>query len=403
MWEGTRSFPCVHDGLGVKSSMRNRLNLIGWGLLLTAFIGMSIYLFQNPNRVGVVTNYRLATTRWWAGEPIYVGGTHGFLYFPSFILFFTPFNLMRPEIFGEIVWRVFGFGLFGWGLWRLARTLLEPGRSGTTGPSFLWMVVLAVPASLASLSNGQTNLPLSACMVFGVLALRKKHWNVAAFWLTLAMILKPIALAPWLLAWAVFPAIRRPLFLGLIALVVLGLANLDFHYALGRWGKCLEKIIISYSPENLRVSDLFGAFEKAGIRFQPLLVKALRAGACMGALFWVRHLNKTQGVSGASWALWVASALVWTLFNPRAETNSYVLISPLLAFAAVNYWREDEGSRWKGIVLAAACLGLMCDGMGLWIYKATDVWFKPLIVLLVSPLLFRVPMVWKVESGRRED
>ena len=89
--------------------------------------------------------------------------------------------------------------------------------------------------------------------------------------------------------------------------------------------------------------------------------------------------------------------MVFTIFNPRAETNSYVLISPLLAFAAIGYWREVEGDRWKGWVLAAACLGLMCDGMGKPIYLATDVWFKPLIVLLASPLLFRVPESWKAE------
>jgi hypothetical protein len=50
------------------------------------------------------------------------------------------------------------------------------------------------------------------------------------------------------------------------------------------------------------------------------------------------------------------------------------------------------------MVLASACIGLMCDGMGKPIYLATDVWFKPLIVLLVSPLLFRVPEAWKRKS-----
>ena len=62
--------------------------------------------------------------------------------------------------------------------------------------------------------------------------------------------------------------------------------------------------------------------------------------------------------------------------------------------------REGEGGKWKGWILAAACIGLMCDGMGLWIYKATDVWFKPLIVILASPLLFRVPECWKVNPLR---
>jgi hypothetical protein len=69
----------------------------------------------------------------------------------------------------------------------------------------------------------------------------------------------------------------------------------------------------------------------------------------------------------------------------------------MLAFAAISYSREGAGDRWKGFVLAAACIGLMCDGMGKPIYLATDVWFKPLIILLVSPLLFRMPESWKFE------
>ena len=99
-----------------------------------------------------------------------------------------------------------------------------------------------------------------------------------------------------------------------------------------------------------------------------------------------------------SWGLWVATTLILTIFNPRAETNSYVLISPLLAFAAVSYLSAVEGQRWKGTILAIACIGLMCDGMGKPIYLATDVWLKPLIVLLVSPLLFRMPTSWQKSS-----
>jgi hypothetical protein len=95
----------------------------------------------------------------------------------------------------------------------------------------------------------------------------------------------------------------------------------------------------------------------------------------------------------------VSTALVFTVLNPRAETNSYVLNSPLLAFVATGYWREGAGDRWKVGVLATACIGLMCDGMGKPIYLATDVWFKPLIVLLVGPLLFRMPQEWKAGSG----
>ena len=380
-------------------TVRSRLNLLAWSIIAAVFLGMSIYLLLNPSRTGVVPNYRFAVTHWWSGTSMYPGGTHGFLYAPPFAVLFSPFEILRPAILGEILWRAFGFGLFALSLRSLSVWSLSPAASPSTIRLFpstlLPLVFLAVPASLASLNNGQTNLCLSACLVLAALALRDQRWNLAAVLLSVSLVLKPIALAPWLLAFAVFPATRNPLLIGLPALVLVGFLHPSPSYAWGQWVEFLVKLSHSYTPENLRVSDFFGVISKAGVEVPPMLEKGLRGGACLGALVWVWQAYRRYGLGSASWALWTATALVFTVFNPRAETNSYVLISPLLAYAAVSYWREVEGGRWKAAILAAACLGLMCDGMGLWIYKATDVWFKPLIVLLMSPLLIRIPKGWK--------
>ena len=383
--------------------MSRRCNLLAWTILASVFVAMSIYLILNPTRTGVVPNYRFAATHWWTSESMYPGGTHGFLYAPPFAVLFTPFNLLRPEILGEILWRAFGFGLFSLGLFRLAGVLNgQHGRIGTSDPTAFWIVLLAVPASLASLNNGQTNLPLSACLVLSALALRDSKWNLAAFFLSLSLILKPIAMAPWLLAFAVFPAMRVPLLAGIPVVILLGFLHPIPAYAWSQWFEFFVKLSHSYTPENLRVSDLFGAMGKADIPISPFVEKGLRGGACLTALACLWQAHRRLGLAGASWALWVVTALVFTIFNPRAETNSYVLISPLLAFAAIRYWRELEGGKWKGWVLAGACIGLMCDGMGKPIYLATDVWLKPTIVLLTSPLLFRVPKLWQVERNRPE-
>ena len=377
--------------------MARRWNILAWSILSAVFLGMSVYLILNPTRTGVVPNYRMGATNWWAEKGLYgleakdSQGTHGFLYFPQFAVFFSLFNSIRPELLGEIVWRFFGFGLFGFALRSLSTTRFPR-------PPLLFLVLLSVPASFASLNNGQTNLPLSACLVLTAIALCGQKWNLAAFWLGLALVLKPIALAPWLLAFAVFPAMRKPLLISMIPFVVMGLLHPDLHYAVERWSKCLHKIFIAYSPENLRVSDLFGALGKSGWVPPPVLEKATRALACLGALAWVWRIFRREGLAAGSWTLWVTSSLVLTVFNPRAETNSYVLISPLMAYSAVGYWRDSKEGRWMGWVLALACIGLMCDGMGLWIYKATDVWLKPLIVIVVSPLLFRTPEAWKSEA-----
>jgi Flp pilus assembly pilin Flp len=292
---------------------------------------------------------------------------------------------------------LFGFGLFGWGLWRLAGNLNQKSSERREFDSaFALLVLLGVPASLAAINNGQTNLALSASLVLLCIGIQNEKWNLAAACLTLALVLKPISVAPWLLAFAVFAPIRIPLLGGLVAVAIIGFIHPNPAYALGQWIEFWTKITHSYTPENLRVSDLFGMLEKAGFP-NPLQFNSLSRVVASGAALWFVFWKYRRGGSiNGSWGLWVVTALIWTIFNPRAETNSYVLISPLLAFAAVSYWSGVEGGRLKGVILSVACIGLMCDGMGKPIYLATDVWFKPLIVLLVSPLLLRMPESWKI-------
>ena len=377
--------------------MRSRWQFAGWGILAAVFAGMSLYLILNPTRTGVVPNYRFASTQWWMGQSMYPGGTHGFLYVPQFAVLFSLIDWIQPPVLGEIVWRGLGFGLFAWALWKVGNLFSHPhGRLGITAPTFAYLVLLAVPASLASLNNGQTNLPLSAVLVLLCLALREERWNLGAVLLTISLILKPISVAPWLLVFAVFSKMRIPLLAGVLVMGLVGFVHPSPSYAWGQWMEFWAKLTHSYTPENLRVSDLFGMLERMGFP-NPLPFNSLtRMAAAGSALLFVGWKYRRGGSIDGSWGLWVATALIWTVFNPRAETNSYVLISPLLAFAAVSYWTEVKGGRWKGAILSIVCIGLMCDGMGKPIYLATDVWFKPLIVLLVSPLLVRMPGCWKL-------
>lgn len=380
--------------------MRMRWNRLGFFFLGFVFLGMSLYLVLHPDRTGVVPNYRFAASHWWAGASMYPGGTHGFLYGPTFAVLFSPFHWLQPLVLGEIVWRFFGFGLFAWGLWKLAAIFTEENSGeGKRDATFALLVLLAVPAALASINNGQTNLALSASLVLLCLALRSEKWHWAAAFCTLALVLKPIAVAPWLLVFVVFAPVRIPLLGGLAVGGIIGFLHPDPAYAWGQWVEFWVKLTHSYTPENLRVSDLFGLLEKAGCP-NPLALNSLSRAAASGAALWFVFWKYRRGgcVSG-SWGLWLATVIIWTLFNPRAETNSYVLASPLLAFSALAYGRLGAGARWKSWALIGACGALMCDGMGKPIFLATDVWLKPLVVLLVSPLLFSMPFSWGKRSS----
>jgi hypothetical protein len=278
---------------------------------------------------------------------MYPGGTHGFLYLPQFAVLFTPFNLIQPPVIGEILWRAMGFGLFAFALLHLAQIVPLTGSDSQSPSSqralaFFVLVLLAVPASLASINNGQTNLPLSACLVLTFLAIRDQKWGTASTLLTVCLVLKPLALAPWLLAFAVFPSIRVPLLCALPALLVIGMIHPNPAYAWSQWMEFTNKIAHAYTPENLRVSDIFGMLEKAGIPNAFPVNSISRALASFAALAFVWIRSRQLGLAAGSWALAVVTVLVLTIFNPRAETNSYVLISPLLAYVAVTNFLQTS-------------------------------------------------------------
>ena len=379
--------------------MRTRWNTLAWSILGIVFAGMALYLVLNPTRTGVVPNYRFASTHWWISESMYPGGTHGFLYLPQFAVLFTPFDLIQPPVIGEILWRAMGFGPLAFALLRLAQIVYPTTHhsrslSSQHGHAFFLLVLLAVPASLASINNGQTNLPLSACLILTFLAIRDQKWGTASALLTLCLVLKPLALAPWLLAFAVFPSMRIPLLCGVPALLVIGMIHPNPAYAWSQWVEFGAKLSHSYTPENLRVSDIFGMLEKAGIPNNLSVNSISRALGSLAALAFVWIRFRRRGLAEGSWALAVVTVLVLTIFNPRAETNSYVLVSPLLAYVAVSYLLTPRGTKLLGWILSVFCLGLMCDGMGKTIYLATDVWLKPLLVILSIPMLLPMPKAW---------
>jgi hypothetical protein len=187
---------------------------------------------------------------------------------------------------------------------------------------------------------------------------------------------------------------RMPLLCGVPALLVIGVIHPNLSYASSQWVEFGTKLFHSYTPENLRVSDIFGMLEKAGIPNVFPVNSISRALGSLAALAFVWIRFRQKGLAAGSWALAVVTVLILTIFNPRAETNSYVLVSPLLAYVAVNHFLQPSGSKLLGWILSAVCLGLMCDGMSKTIYLASDVWLKPLLVILSIPMLLPIPNSW---------
>ena len=325
----------------------------------------------DPSGRSATLEYQHATDNWWSGKPLYEGKNH-YLYLPQFAVFYTPFELL-PDRVGEPLWRLVCMGSLAWALWAAASRLAPAQKEAV----FLIATVLVLPSTFASARNGQVNMPLAALFIFTALALAKERWWAAAAALALTIVFKPIALAPILLCAFIYPKLRLPMLVALLVTAAVPLAHPDPAYALGECGAFVTKLQSAGKPTGNSWCDFAGMLRVTAIHFSPSVQLAIRAlaGLLTLGLCW-RAAKCVDALRGAFTVLFL-TMIYLMLFNPRTETNSYVMLG---AFVAI--WAAVEGlvCRRPDLALWASLLAVLLgsENYGWVIFLLTNLWAKAL-------------------------
>lgn len=355
---------------------------LAWGALAGA---ISVGLAINPFRHSVFPIYYLAALRWIRGEPLYTEAPDGWLYPPQSVQLFAPFTLLR-HAGASILWRWVIVALFAWSVWRLGRAMaLEAGRS-----LFPLITAIVMPLSLPALQNGQTTVPLAACLLHATVDLMDRRLTRAALALTLAMFFKPVAIVMILLVVGVYPAIWWRLAIGAGVYVAAGMMHPDFGYALESCRQGVRKVIEVTTPDTGRFADLAGALAQVGVRVPDAVAVVARAAAAVGTLLAARWLVARRGpVRGAFFVYALAAAYI-VLFNPRTESNTYCMLAAAMAGLGILYRAKPERAGHAATILA------MCVVM-----FATSLFTRVGIDRVVRPVLAGVFVVMVLGEGRR--
>lgn len=348
--------------------------LAAW-LLFALIVGTIVAI--RPDKHTVTPEYRQASMKWWVGsESLYNTDQGGYLYLPQEAILYTPYQFL-PKRLGEPLWRWTGLLLLAYGLWRWTK-LLNPSQEEHL---FLAATLLVIPSTLSSASNGQVNLPLAGLLLLSGAAIARERWSFASLWLVLAVLLKPIALAPALLAAACFPPLRLRLIGGLMVALAAAYIHPDSAYVTGEYRHFLEKFLLAGQPlvkDNF--SDFFGMLWHWNLHPAPAVISAVRGLAALltliAALVAMRRLAGNRPLQ--AFAVMLLAALYLMLFNPRTEENSYVMLAGFTALLSARDLLAGDMRRGKW--LALFCLLLAVENYG-FIYKLTRIWFKPLISL----------------------
>jgi len=326
----------------------------------------------NPSGRSATLEYQRATDNWWGEKTLY-RKKNGYLYLPQFAVFYTPYELL-PDRVGEPLWRLTCLASLAWALWAAA-SHLAPDKRETV---FLVATVLVLPSTFASARNGQVNMPLAALFLLTALALARERWWWAAVFLALTLVFKPIALAPILLCGVLYPKLRLPLLAALVVTAIAPLAHPNPAYAFGEYGAFMHNLQQAGKPTGKSWCDFAGMFRVFGLNLPSAVQLAVRAlaGALTLGLCW-RVARGADAVRSAFTVLFL-STIYLMLFNPRTETNSYVMLG---AFVAV--WAAVEGIvfRRPGLAawLTALAVILGSENYGWPVFPFTNLWAKALV------------------------
>jgi len=324
------------DALG--KPMSNRIAWILWIILLSIFIVIvSLPSFDRT----VTPNYTRAAQAWWnTQDPYSIQGE--FFYLPQSAIAFSPFAYL-PFHLSEALWRILTIGMLAIGVRSLSKVIHN--RIGTD--PFLVLSITTLALAWDGARNGQTNLPLTAVMIwFAISLLQKRYWQ-AVLWSCIGLLFKPYMIVPIALAIPLYPSFAWRFLIGAI-----GFAGFPFlfqkpGFVIDTYRSFQHMIMEQSHPpaEGTLFSDIFRSAYVFGLHLSDnvqLLIRAIAAIFTLGLTYFAR---KRYGWERGALMIYTSSVLYLTLFSPRIENNTYVLIGPLIGWIIVELWRAR--SHWN--------------------------------------------------------
>ena len=389
--------------------------------IIYAFVIVTIVGVQ-PTRHTVTPEYQRASEHWWGAEKSLYSKKNGYLYLPQFAMLYSPFELL-PERLGEPLWRLTCIALLAAALWMTA-SQIDKSKAQTI---FLAATLFVLPSTFASARNGQVNLPLAGLFLFTALALARERWWVASVLLSLSLVLKPIAAAPILVCAALYPRLRIPLIVSVFVMAAVPFLHPKPAYVAGEYFAFFKNLNQAGTPTRENWCDFAGLLHFFGLSISPSVQIVVRALAGLATLWlcwralrpaslkWHGHqcgagvppaffkqngsrdghptskncLNLGPFSSGRlreAILVMLLSVVYLMLFNPRTETNSYVMLAAFVAiFAAFDGVSLARLSSVAWLAVFAIILG--SENYGWPVFPYTNLWLKALATCVFAGCL----------------
>lgn len=355
-----------------------------WFIWLGFAIGVIVFAWVEGFSHTVTDAYRSGSDNWLAGRPLYlIDDSLHFLYPPTSAMFFAPYSML-PYVLGEILWRGTCIGVLAMGV----RSASAAATRACGTELFPLVTLLTLAALLPAARNGQATLLITGMMLGAIGAATSRRWMVTGFLLSLATVIKPVAVVLLLLFSVLRPRVIMPILVFMLLLILIPAIHGGFGKASADLMDWIQKMGTASAPSvEFRVSDLFGGLVAFGIDVPVAIAYPIRALAAIGILvLCALSLARFGHVRGVL----LTGAFGFTyflLFNPRTENNGYGALAPAEAILAS--WLILFQSRMLlGVVVASLpFVALSGYELGKFITPGRETWIAPLSAIIFLGVL----------------
>jgi hypothetical protein len=281
--------------------------------------------------------------------------------------FLTPFAVV-PDGIGEVLWRLLNAAVYLTAVVCWGRMVLS---SSFHRNDIGLLLLLIVPLSVGCLNNGQSNPLVIGLLLAVMVCVHHSRWNVASLLAAMACFLKVYPIAVALLLGVMYPRQFIGRFLFAIGLG-LGLPFLFQHsgYVLDqyqRWFQHLQSSDRTSLPVDLWYRDFRLLCHTFHIPLNSQLYAGLQLVLAAGCAALCIQAKRAGWSRDRLLGLTLGLACCWmTVFGATAESSTYILLAPTLAFAFMESLRGEFRLLCRVFVIAS---------YGLFTASEVAVWF----------------------------
>ncbi|MDO9413402.1 MAG: glycosyltransferase 87 family protein [Pseudolabrys sp.] len=333
---------------------------IGWAAWFTFCVAS--LLRTHPRRFGSTFQaYLTAAHNFWNGLPIYDMSVLGeYLYWPVSLLVLGPLPLLSPVAAAAIAMTLAALALSIAAIVLMRALLPERPRAEVINLAGI-LLMINIPAAWYNFKYVQAQIGMTAFMMIAAAAIMRRHWLMACFWLFLSVIIKPLSLVMLLLCGATQPKMRIGLVVALVAALALPFAFGNVSYVAGQYSLWFIKLqqLTSVAPgEWIYQADFATMLDTIGISLPHVVQTAIRLAAALFILALVWRVSRLQNNVVFAIAVTLYAACYITLFGPRNEFLSFLVLTPTLtALAMLLLDRDARDQRAWLLIVAVLVIG----------------------------------------------